>query len=1205
MSSYVSYYQRTINEHSAGLKLVLGGTGLGKTSSLATLLNSGDYPADVKFIYVANRIQLLDEMAALVEDAPRYAHQRKDADQLALADAALTELLSHASTPALLVEHRRLEQLPATSLEDLRGKIQRFKQARALGGEIAELVNVSELASDTLRPLKQLLALARQLATSAPLPQQEITQRQAQTLADLPVWPLLFPYIRFQADPDCRLLLLTVQKAFHGVFDGQRAVRLGRWSAQPDWRYVFVIDEFDFLENDLLGLLAEDREVRDPFGLVQTFYERLCRRKLRYPNYMPLRPEWQAIKSKMEEIQARIDLLEREYGIDFPTITHFATTEHTLHGRAIFQSNRSLVARPVYLDPAAPRPYSFTLTEQPGGHSAFLLFDVVTRAVKDIIRLFNELQANHEGIYWEVLRQCFGGTEYLNEVRQVNQIGAQHELYETNYGNLLANGFGMYEIETQRSQLTDPEEVGVLYLSLNDSPEAMIRALARQHLVFGLSATAHIQRVLRNFDWTGLAHPPGNPAGAFGPLPNTAADEADVRTANAQKAKARQNTLTYALAEPLGLATPFGKQLAALLPVSSDKPGAADFRRRRAQHFFGLLARLATLPPEELAASQTHLVFLNSFKQVKQLLDKGGDDDQWFGAKAHPGFTTDPHLQLYEVWCCDETKQRQVTANVVLYDAGFGQELQRDPARYEQYNALFWAGRPVVVVTTYPSAGNGVNLQHYQTRADWEAGRSAGKRDFRFLHLLEAPYYYFNGVPKDESAARQHAAIKRDVYGVMKLLYAKQISKAQATGMLGHIRALNRFNSQYLQTADGTLNQFSVYVQALGRIERVWQPMPDQQVWFDAAVYRTFVRLATGPDLSAECANYRRYASHNMDTLLAALGPAARQEREDLEDELHDLRPADEAARAAIEQMVLDIEQFKRTGPPHEARQRWEWLREDVLRHDLPRPASPGQDLADPLRPNQLQRIQGMFRSEYLREGQLQLNQRTLQLAPPGTAHPDFAAWDLNAVYRPITRFLDSALATHFRVRGYELAFVESGTYLLPYVYQSILVGAVGEELIEAVLKMKGIAATGRAVPDAVFEVADLKVKDRPVYIDCKNYGPRTQRQFALPPEDPLYHPKLNEVKFKERMVSKWQQLQRATPHTPADPCRLLVMNLLQDEESALNFYDEQFRPVPEWALARIVVLTGTLKADPADKFDLLTEAALRLMACLTSSQPF
>lgn len=1205
MSLYADYYRRTINEYPTGLKLVLGGTGLGKTSSLAELLNSGEYPADTKFIYVANRIQLLNEMAALVNEPRHYIQQHKDADQLAfaLADQSLAELLNHSHLPALLDEYRRQKRLPATSLDDLRGKAERFGRAQAMGARGAGLVDLGDLASEALRPLKELLALARQLAAGATAAKQRLDQRTAQQLAVLPVWPRLFPYLHFQADAQCRLLLLTVQKAFHGVFDGRRTVRLGRWEAPPEGRYVFVFDEFDFLENDLLDLLAHDKEVRDPFGLVQTFYERLCRRKLTHPHYLAHRPEWKPIKEMMQAIQTRIDVLQTEHGVDFPDITHFDTSEEELRGRAIFQSNRSLVRQPVYLHSTAPRRHSFTLTAQPGGPNAFLLFDVVTRAVKDIIRLFNRLQAEHEDIYFEVLRQCFGGTDYLHEIRQVSQIGAQFELCETNYGNLLANGFGLYEIETDKSQLTDPEEVALLYLSLNDSPEAMLRALARQHLVFGLSATAHIERVLRNFDWTGLTHA-ARPADSFAPLPNTPSDEADVRHANVSKAQARQNTIAYAHAEPLGLTPPpgllasFGQQLQGIAHANPEyfgkKTGALGFRLRRVQHVFGLLARLAALPEAELAAGPTHLVFLASLRQVKRLLDMGGDEDGWFGAALRPA-VGDKNLSIYDVWCRDETRQHRLECSLALYDAQFGQELRTDPTLHEQYNALFWEGRPVVVLTTYPSAGNGVNLQYYQTCADYEARRGAGKRDFQYLHLLEAPYYYFSGAGQAATATEQHAAIKRDVYGVLKLLYAKRLTNAQAQGLLGQIRRLNQYNPAYLQTTDGVLNQFSVLVQALGRIERVWQPMPDQQVWLGREVYGVLARMATDPELAAERANYLRYASGNMQTLLAAIGHDARLERRAVEDDLHDLRRANDAAREAIHRMVLDIELFKRTGQG-DARQRWQWLREDVLRHDLPRPLGPGEELSEKLRPNQLQRIQGTFRSEYLHEGKLLINPE-LHLAPPGTHSPEFTPWDLNAAYRPLNSQLASVLATHFRVRGYELAFVESGTYLLPYVYQSILVGAIGEEVIEAILRSRGIKATGAEVPDAVFEVADLKVENRPLYIDCKNYGGRTLRQFALPPDDPFYHPNLNEEHFRERMVSKWQTLSHATPGTAADPCRLVVMNLLHDEESALRLYNERFEVVPEWPQARIVVLTGTLNLNPADATDLLTVACERLLA--------
>ncbi len=790
-------------------------------------------------------------------------------------------------------------------------------------------------------------------------------------------------------------------------------------------------------------------------------------------------------------------------------------------------------------------------------------------------------------MYPELLGQCFDGTSYRADVQRMRPVGRPPEYCETNYGNLLVNGFGLYEVQENVSRLTDPHEVAIGYRSLHTSPEALLREMSRQHLLFGLSATAHIRRVLRNFDWAGLAQP-SDPAQSFQPLENTPEDQADIARANAQKAAVRANTLTLHQAQPLDLSADFGLQLAAIARNLDHfgEAGPNGHRLRRVRHFFAVLARLARQHADgELPAHQTHLLFLASVRQVAQLLHKGGDEDGWYSAAPLPG-ATGP-LQLYDVWFRDEASGERLACYVALYDARFGQALRTDPTLDRQYNELFWQGRPVLVVTTYPSAGNGVNLQYYLSEPAYAAQDATQKRDFRYLHLLDAPYYYFSGT--DQVATDEEpAAIKRDVYGVMKLLYAKLISEEQAIGQLGHVRHLNRFNRTYLALNDGVLNQVSVVVQALGRIERVWQPMPDQELWLDDAVYAVLERFATRPELAADCRNYLAYASANMHTLLAHIAQLAPAERQALDDETLDLHRPNEAARQRIEQLVLDIEQFKLTGRPADTRTRWQQLREEVLKHNLRGP--------------QLQAVQGTFHTDYAHQGQLWLN-ADLQVAPPQVRSADFTPWNLNALYRPLTRFLDSFLARHFRRQGFELAFLDGGTYLLPYVYQSILAGAIGEEAVVAVLAHAGIRASSDDVPDAVFEVADLRVRDRPVFIDCKNYGVRTQRQFALRPDDPLYHPKLNEPHFVDGMVRKWQRLYAALPPGQTEPCRLLIMNLLVDESAALRYYDEHFRPVADWAAARLVVLTGVLLPQPTSAQSLLTPACLALLNSLKFHQ--
>jgi hypothetical protein len=929
--------------------------------------------------------------------------------------------------------------------------------------------------------------------------------------------------------------------------------------------------------------------------------------KLSHEDYLTQQAGWQEIRDELTAICNRVESLKTDHRIDFPAVTHFVTKDRTLKGRAIFQSNYSLVNQRVYLKDPSDRPFSFDLTTG-GGNSAFMLLDVVSRAVKDIIRLFKRLEANHDDIYPELLRQCFGGTDYLREIQAVKQIGWRHEWCETNYGYLLTNGFGLFEIRTDQSRLTDPDEVAIRYLSMSKSPEALMREMCRMHLVFGLSATAHISRSLRNFDWVGLAHPL-LPATSFHPLPITDSDEADIDRANREKAAIRQNTIRFEVAEPLPQTTALGQQLAAIADRSGEVFDTGERRNQRLKrtcHFFGLLAWLSQqqqqdTQPTDVAQTKTHLVFLASLRQLRYLFQTiRQDEDGWFRATPQTLPASLAELELYEVQYHDENSGNRLSCYVVLYDARFGQALRKDPALEEQYNALFWDEKPVIVVTTYPSAGNGVNLQYYLTRTDYEQRRTAGKRDFNHLHLLDSPYFYFGNEDPNASTAEKMAVNKRNVYNLMKLLHAKHISEAQAIGQLGQLTRLKTFNATYLALPDGVLNQFSVFVQALGRIERVWQPTANQTIRLDRDVYQVFERVVSDADLQPAKHNYLRFASATMQTLLEAIETHGQHHRNAIEDELLDISRANQQARQAIHELVLDIQQFRRVGKPTDIRKRWQQLREDVLKHNVQ---------ADSLR-----EIGGVFQTNYGQEGQLFIN-RQGQIAPPTVYSHEFTAWQPNGVYHPLTRIPNTAITNYFRVRGYELAFLHTSQpgnsarsyFFLPYVYQAILMGAVGEEATLAILRMKGVQATADTIPNALFEVADLRVSDpngqpRPIFIDCKNYGLNTLTHFGLPPDDPLYNPALNEPLFKDKMTRKWQELHAVVGAESPEPCRLVVVNLVHDEEGALRYYDTHFDPVNTWETARIIVLTGALKPAPTDPKDLLTAACNRLVAHLLQS---
>ncbi|GAA4399052.1 hypothetical protein GCM10023187_10360 [Nibrella viscosa] len=1185
---YRQYYKRAIDAHKAGLKLVLGGTGLGKTSSFARLLTQEQHPAGTKFVYVANRRQLLDEMQSQFKPGqlPIF-YQKQDKDQLraVLTDGTLADFWHLPATKNLINEWNRVGMIPIHhgGIGQRITQYGRLTQQNWLADE--GVIDLEEKTREIFAPLKNLFTFAKQLATQKPLPNQAITPKEATDLASLPFWRTLFPYVAFQEEAGTCLFLVTLHKAFRGFYDGRRLIHLGNWSAPERERYIFVFDEFDFLESDLLGLLSEDLGMSDPFGLVETFYERMSMPKMSYKDYLAREPRWQPVREEIDKILARIKSLD-EQGIPFPAINHFVTADDELRHRAIFQSNFSLFNAPVYLRIGERRKYSFDLCTEPTNQGAFRLLNTVTRAANDIFRLFAWLEETHEDIYPELLRQCFARTVYEGEVRRIKQLGRRYELCETNYGDLLTNGFGFFEIEADRSQLTDPEEVTLQYLSISSSPEAIIRKLCRNHLVFGLSATAHLRRVLRNFDWEGMRHPL-RPAESFQPLPLSTDDITCIQTATSEKAAARNNAIRWELAQPLDSSSALGRQLKAIIqrnPTAFSKQGAKrEQRTKRVQHFFGTLAWIAGQPAT--ASPPTHLLFFSSLKHIQFLLDTAREnEDNWFSATPIGQSKHNAAFRLVDVHYRDERTGKELDCHVVFYDADLGQTLRLDNELARQYNSLFWDNKPVLVITTYPSAGNGVNLQYFVQEDDWQANRPEARRDFTHIHLLDSPYFYFGGTHHTDAAgnplslAEERAVIKRDVYGIMKLLNAKCISEPQARAQLNSIRTINTFNNTYLTSSDGVINQVSVFVQALGRIERVWQPTADQVIRLDAGVYNALARFAGEEEFADDYEQFLSLASGNIVRLLTAIQSQLPTQRRNVTNQVLDIRRANEQVRERIHGLVRELSQYRQNRQPSDARRRWEQLREDVLRHDF--------------QSRLLTEIGGVFRTNYANEGRLLISQR-LKIAPWQTASPEFSPWSLNAIYEPIHALEYPALMNHFRIRGYEMAFLDQGQYFLPYVYQAILTGAIGEELIRALLTLNKIATSADEIPDELFEVADLKIVNRPILIDCKNYGPQTLRHFALPADDPLYHPKLNEERFKTKMVAKWHTINAHYKATAEEPCRLIIMNVRHDTTGALRFYDCQFKPVKTWGEASIIVLTGALSTN------LLTESFNRLTTLL------
>jgi hypothetical protein len=184
-------------------------------------------------------------------------------------------------------------------------------------------------------------------------------------------------------------------------------------------------------------------------------------------------------------------------------------------------------------------------------------------------------------------------------------------------------------------------------------------------------------------------------------------------------------------------------------------------------------------------------------------------------------------------------------------------------------------------------------------------------------------------------------------------------------------------------------------------------------------------------------------------------------------------------------------------------------------------------------------------------------------------------------VYDTISR--NKTIREYFAQRGYELDFSLDGQYgFVPYFYQAVLSGAIGEEAISALLLEHGIRLED--MPDALFEVADLKVMAKPWYIDCKNYSDATLERFALTSEDEGFYHKLSGEYFRRRAIEKWNQI----AEVEGDHSCLIYVNLATSQDRLLQYFrceGDYLQPVAHFSEAQIIVVQGALNTFNPDEF--------------------
>jgi hypothetical protein len=261
------------------------------------------------------------------------------------------------------------------------------------------------------------------------------------------------------------------------------------------------------------------------------------------------------------------------------------------------------------------------------------------------------------------------------------------------------------------------------------------------------------------------------------------------------------------------------------------------------------------------------------------------------------------------------------------------------------------------------------------------------------------------------------------------------------------------------------------------------------------------------------------------------------------------------------------------------ARDEWEQLRRAVLRHDFQNPL--------------LRRYHSVFETSYIEDGVLYLTPERY-LVPEEVWDGTIRRWNLNHLYNIIAG--NDVIRRAFDRLGYELAFRPGSRYVFtPYCYQSILMGAIGEESIRALLLHEQVPLD--ILPDPLYELADLKVARRPWYIDCKNYSERTLETFPLPESDPAWRPSLNDASFQASAQRKLDALRQFHTSEP-DACKLVYLNLSSSDDWVHHYFNASFEPVKRFEDAAIVVVPGVLQRERPQNYTTSFSRVLPHLKC-------
>jgi hypothetical protein len=1169
--SFEAYYTKHILNNEIGFKPVRGATGLGKTYGLIQAVKESiAQGSNKKFVYITNRHALIKEVEKDFFENARISPIYLKNDKQILLDLIKEQKLQAVINSLIDKDffkydnhnlHNKSNDLLKIYFSKLISNIDKVETFLDIDKDNDE-GETSYLDTLLLRLAKEIKRQFYRIKDNAPT-------KYKHFLKDTDIWQL-FPYIQFEHDENAKVLLGTIQKFCYGFYDGKKKQKI---TALKD--KVIFLDEFDFLENEILNILCQETPLNNPLEFVKIFYDRF--------QILIDKSFWN--KEGVEDVKEKLNLIFNDLAqkiqsnkYHFPQLTDFIFSDKFKKDKdlILFQTNQTIsdyffLTQKKYAWEITNRKYKEAIKPND-------FFKMIRGAVISILDALSFSMEQNGDITKSIIQRIWN-------TKNDNQEGAYHKYIEdilvykagqSNISNQALNdfnykqGFSLIKIIHNPDKLDDLD-ANLQQIELNISPEAIIQQLAGKNLVFALSATSDIPRMVRCFSekWlksnTNFIHP----------------DKEDLKLLaeiKREKDGKRKSKVVFAPNLPLENTNLIASFLDKLEKThfysdSDTSTQGIQYRKERLSKFLGCIDWILNQ-----SKNRSHLVFLDTFNHCLKFIQ---------------GEYGEMPSKLTEIWQVENLEKgmgyklvwNSKTCNIIFLNSSKAKEIEENPE--DAYNKIMadTSVDKVILVTQYATASNGVNLGF--------TDENNTKRDFEGVHLLEGKYYWFD---TPEEMHYKDVSKQKQIYWYLWKLKDNNWDGGITSSKLKYFLKLQNFNvNSFYQnkTAEYILNSMALFHQAIGRVERqrqYEQPLVEITLGRDVLeVFRDFGKedIQTMPEIVKRelyTATTISQLYKEVDTYIAREkfsipNPQSISNEQNRGKEIIN-RILDEITKIKKGEYSKDETQVKIA---KELIQIWKKIRIEVLQQNY--------DAEIKVESKEVKRILRIssnelifkhhfsYESNYIHEGGIiYMTPSELEIYKDDkrVIVEDLERVDLNSPFKIIKE--NAVIRSYFEDKNYELSYIDSlkmpKLAFTPNVEQSILKGAIGEEALTALLEHSDIHCQDLDEIDIrIFEVADAKIKGLPIYIDFKNFSENTIHSYHLRNDDLDYNPKTDAKSLAQKIAGKLRHIQKITKEENA---KFILLNLALPSDHRKQYFKLKPKSVEEthdFATADIIII--------------------------------